>query len=33
MRNPGCENNNVSPTPDQHARARRIAAEIILVQF
>ncbi len=28
MRNPGCENNNVSPTPDQHARARRIAAEI-----
>jgi hypothetical protein len=28
MRDPGCENDNVSPTPDQHARARRIAAEI-----
>jgi hypothetical protein len=28
MRDPGCENDTVSPTPDQHARARRIAAEI-----
>ena len=28
MRDPGCENSNVSPTPDQHARARCIAAQI-----
>jgi hypothetical protein len=28
MRDPGCDNQNVSPTPDQHAQARRIAAEI-----
>jgi hypothetical protein len=28
MRDPGCDNQNVSPTPAQHARARRIAAEI-----
>jgi hypothetical protein len=28
MRDPGCENEGVSPTPDQHARARRIAAQI-----
>jgi hypothetical protein len=28
MRGSGCENGNVSPIPDQHARARRIAAEI-----
>jgi hypothetical protein len=25
---PGCENKGVSPTPAQHARARRIAAQI-----
>ncbi len=28
MRDPGCENEGVSPTPDQHVRARRIAAQI-----
>jgi hypothetical protein len=28
MRDPGCDNQDVSPTPDQHAHARRIAAEI-----
>jgi len=28
MRDPGCENDNVSPTAAQHARARRIAAQI-----
>jgi len=28
MRDPGCENDNVSPTPAQHAQAARIAAEI-----
>ena len=28
MRDPGCENEGVSPTPAQHARAARIAAEI-----
>jgi hypothetical protein len=28
MGDPGCENEGVSPTPAQHARARRIAAEI-----
>ena len=27
-RDPGCDNENVSPTPAQRARARRIAAEI-----
>ena len=28
MRDPGCDNENVSPTPDQQARAQAIAAEI-----
>jgi hypothetical protein len=28
MGEPGCDNENVSPTPAQRARARRIAAEI-----
>ena len=28
MRDPGCENDNVSPTPAQQAQAARIAAEI-----
>ena len=28
MRDPGCDNDNVSPTPAQQARAARIAAEI-----
>jgi hypothetical protein len=28
MRDPGCDNQDVSPTPAQHARAARIAAEI-----
>jgi hypothetical protein len=28
MRDPGCENDSVSPTPAQQDRARRIAAEI-----
>ena len=28
MRDPGCDNKNVSPTPDQQARAEAIAAEI-----
>jgi hypothetical protein len=28
MRDPGCDNQNVSPTPAQQARAARIAAEI-----
>ena len=28
MRDPGCDNKNVSPTPDQQARAAAIAAEI-----
>jgi Family of unknown function (DUF6788) len=28
MRDPGCDNDSVSPTPAQHAQARRIAAEI-----
>jgi hypothetical protein len=28
MGDPGCDNDTVSPTPAQHARARRIAAEI-----
>jgi hypothetical protein len=28
MRDPGCENKGVSPTPAQHAKAARLAAEI-----
>jgi hypothetical protein len=28
MPDPGCDNQNVSPTPAQHARAARLAAEI-----
>jgi hypothetical protein len=28
MRDPGCDNDTVSPTPAQHARAAAIAAEI-----
>ena len=28
MRDPGCDNKHVSPTPDQQARAEAIAAEI-----
>ena len=28
MGDPGCDNETVSPTPAQHARAPRIAAEI-----
>ena len=28
MRDPGCDNDSVSPTPDQQARAEAIAAEI-----
>ena len=28
MRDPGCDNDNVSPTPDQQGQAARIAAEI-----
>jgi Family of unknown function (DUF6788) len=28
MRDPGCENKSVSPTPDQQAKAARLAAEI-----
>jgi uncharacterized protein YjiS (DUF1127 family) len=28
MRDPGCDNDSVSPTPAQQAQARRIAAEI-----
>jgi hypothetical protein len=28
MRDPGCDNDSVSPTPDQQARAKAIAAEI-----
>jgi hypothetical protein len=28
MRDPGCENKSVSPTPDQQATAARLAAEI-----
>src|SRR6202012_542964 len=28
IRDPGCENGSVSPTPDQNARAEAIAAEI-----
>jgi hypothetical protein len=28
MRDPGCDNQNVSPTRDQQAQAARIAAEI-----
>ena len=28
MQDPGCENDNVSPTPAQQARAARIAAQI-----
>jgi hypothetical protein len=28
MRDPGCENEGVSPTPAQHAQARRIAREL-----
>jgi hypothetical protein len=28
IRDPGCENENVSPTPAQHAKAARLAAEI-----
>jgi hypothetical protein len=28
MRDPGCDNDSVSPTPAQHARAAAIAAEI-----
>jgi hypothetical protein len=28
MRDPGCDNDSVSPTPDQQARAQAIAAEI-----
>ena len=28
MRDPGCDNNSVSPTPAQQARAAAIAAEI-----
>jgi hypothetical protein len=28
MRDPGCDNDSVSPTPDQQAQAARIAAEI-----
>jgi hypothetical protein len=28
MRDPGCDNQNVSPTPAQQAQAARIAAEI-----
>jgi hypothetical protein len=33
MRDPGCENKNVSPTPAQQARAARIAAEIAGLGF
>jgi hypothetical protein len=33
MRDPGCENENVSPTPGQQARASRIAAEIAALGF
>jgi len=33
MRDPGCDNDNVSPTPAQQARAPRIAAEIAAPGF
>ena len=33
MRDPGCDNDNVSPTSAQHAQATRIAAEIAALGF
>ncbi len=33
MRDPGCENGRVSPTPAQQARARHIAAELARTGF
>ncbi len=33
MRDPGCDNDNVSPTPAQQAQATRIAAEIAALGF
>jgi hypothetical protein len=33
MRDPGCDNQNVSPTPAQQAQAARITAEIAALGF
>jgi len=33
MRDPGCDNGNVSPTPAQQAQAARIAAELAALGF
>ena len=33
MGDPGCDNDGVSPTPAQHARARRIARDLATVGF
>jgi hypothetical protein len=33
MRDPGCENSHVSPTPAQHAQAARIAADLASIGF
>ena len=33
MRDPGCDNDNVSPTPAQRAQAARIAAELAALGF
>jgi hypothetical protein len=31
MRDPGCDNEGVSPTPAQQAQARRIARELVVL--
>ena len=33
MRDPGCDNEGVSPTPAQQAQAARIAAELAALGF